>query len=704
MIREPTPFPLPELAQSMSSLRGVGPATAQALAARGLRTMGHGLFFFPLRYEDRRRPTAIKDLKPDEVAVVRGKVSSSGLLGKRGKVYRIVVADQSGRLNCLWFRFKKPYLEGFEKGADIFCVGAASLAKGGGVQMVHPELYPAEEVTPGHQAVGRIMPVYPELNGISPGRVRKFMAEMIEKVAGGLPDPLHGMLPTEIYPMSVGQALGLAHLPRADAPAGDLDPEQSPWRRALALNELFYFELGLALKRTRREASPAEPLDPPGELLSKFIKSLPFELTKGQKKAVACIKADMARPWPMGRLLGGDVGTGKTVVAACAALLAAEAGAQAAFMAPTEVLARQHFDSLGKYLKPLGVEAVLATGSLNGSERKQVRVAAAAGASLIVGTHALLSGDMSFKNLGLAIIDEQHRFGVQQRLTLAAKGRNPHLLVLSATPIPRTLALALAGHLDIGDLPERPVAVRPVDTTVLAFDQRRRALEAMSAALSRGEHIYVICPLVEESQIIDAQDAQKTHRRLSEYFKDVGVGLLHGRLDGAGQQEALEAFKTGRTRILVATTVVEVGVDVPQATLMVVLGAERFGLSQLHQLRGRVGRGEKPGMCLLVAGPEPGDLARERLEVLAKTHDGMAVAEADLHLRGPGEALGARQAGLPPFKVARWSKDAETAPGLRKIIADWLAEDPGLASKRFAPIREECLRRWGGLLGLAGAG
>ena len=583
-------------------------------------------------------------------------------------------------------------------------MGTASLAQGVGMQMVHPEVYPVAGVTPGHQAVGRIMPVYSELSGISPGRVRRFMAEMIKKTAKSLPDPLHGVLPGDIYPLSAGQALSRAHLPPLDASAQDLDPDLAPWRRVLAVNELFYFELGLALKRARREAAPARPLAPSGELLRSFIKSLPFKLTKGQKEAVACIKADMARSWPMGRLLSGDVGTGKTVVAACAALLAAEAGAQAAFMAPTEVLARQHFQTLQKYINPLGLKVVLATGSLNGPERRQAREAASTGAAVIVGTHALLSGGMGFKNLGLAIIDEQHRFGVHQRLKLTAKGQNPHLLVLSATPIPRTLALALAGHLDISDLPERPMAARPVATRVLAFDQRRQALEAMSAALGRGERIYVICPLVEESQVIDAQDAQKTHRRLSEYFKDVGVGLLHGRLDGTGQHEALEAFKKGQTRILVATTVVEVGVDVPQATLMVVLGAERFGLSQLHQLRGRVGRGKRPGMCLLVAGPEPGELAQQRLNVLAKTNDGMAMAEADLHLRGPGEVLGARQAGLPPFKAARWAKDAELVPGLREIIAQWLARDPGLANERLASIRQECLRRWGRLLGLAGAG
>ncbi len=724
LLRTPTPFDLPELASSLSKLPGVGPATAQALAAKGLRTWGDALFFLPLRYEDRRRPRPIAQLVPGELAVVRGEILSTGLWGRRGKVWRMVVGDESGRLTCLWFRFNRARLQGFAKGQEVFLVGEPTHpkgggtggakggvkggvkggAKGGGLQMAHPELYPAAEVGPGHRGVGLIAPVYPGLEGVRPGSVRRFMAELVSRTAGRIPDPLHGRLPPELYPLSAGQALAQAHQPSPRSSEADLDPDRAPWRRALAVNELFYFELGLALKRRQREAWPARALEDQDGLLGRFLESLPFELTPGQKRALAQIQADLARPRPMGRLLMGDVGTGKTVVAAAAAVLAAGAGVQAALMAPTEVLARQHQATLSRLLAPLGLQVALATGSQNGAQRQAARQAMAGGADLVVGTHALISSGAEFKDLGLVIIDEQHRFGVHQRLRLAAKGREPHLLVLSATPIPRTLALALAGHLEISDLPERPHDRPPVATRLVAYEQRREAVEAMARALARGEQVYVICPLVEASEVVEAQDVVTTHRNLSAYFPDYRVGLLHGRMGADQQEEALAAFKSGRTQVLCATTVVEVGVDVPAATLMVVLAAERFGLSQLHQLRGRVGRGQKPGQCLLVAGPNPGELGLERLRALCATSDGRQVAEADLHLRGPGEALGARQSGLPPFKVARWSLDAELVPPLRQAIAALLAQDPELSQPAHAALKAEAVRRWGRRLGLVEAG
>jgi ATP-dependent DNA helicase RecG len=704
LLGSPTPFNLPDLASSLSALPGVGPATAKALAAKGLRTWGDALFFLPIRYEDRRRPVPVADLKPGELAVVRGKVLSSGLWGRKGKVWRLMLADDTGRLTCLWFRFKKPHLESFAKGDEVFVVGEPGEAKGGGCQMAHPEVYRAAEVKPDHKGVGLVAPVYSALEGVRPGSVRKFMAALIERTAGRIPDPLDGMLPPSLYAMNAGAALSRAHQPPLETETKDLDPLTAPWRKALAFNELFFFELGLALKRRQREARPARALEGSGELLQRFLDSLPFKLTPGQKQALAEIRADLAKPNPMGRLLMGDVGTGKTVVAAAAAVLATEAGVQAALMAPTEVLARQHQATLSRLLEPLGLKVALATGSQNGAAREASREAMAGAADLVVGTHALISNGAQFRDLGLVIIDEQHRFGVHQRLKLAAKGAEPHLLVLSATPIPRTLALALAGHLEISDLPERPGARPPVATRLVAYEKRRSAVEAMAQTLKRGEQVYVICPLVEASEVLEAQDVITTQRNLAAYFPDYEVGLLHGRMSADEQEAALRAFKTGQSRVLCATTVVEVGVDVPGATLMVVLAAERFGLSQLHQLRGRVGRGDKPGQCLLVAGPEPGEFGLERLKALAATADGRQVAEADLMLRGPGEALGARQSGLPPFKVARWSLDAELVPPIREAIAGILAADPGLSQPRLQALKDEAVRRWGRRLGLLEAG
>jgi ATP-dependent DNA helicase RecG len=704
VIAEPTPFPLPELAQSLSSLPGVGPATAKAFAARDLRTLGDALFFFPLRYEDRRRLTPMEQLQEGCFAVVRAMVESAGRWGKKGKMYRVRLSDAGRDLDCIWFRFPRGFLDWIQKGQEVVAVGEVAKDNQGRQQMIHPEVYPAAEFDSGNPALGRVIPVYPQLEGVSPGRQRRIMGELISRVASRIPDPLFDLLPRDTYPLPAGQALAGAHQPPPETDPSDLEPHQSNWIRSLALNELFYFELGLALMRQHRRKDKARPLKSSGDLLRSYVDSLDFRLTPGQQEAVGAIRGDLSQPYPMGRLLCGDVGTGKTVVAAAAAVIAAEAGVQSALMAPTEVLARQHLHTMQGMLEPLGLKVALAVGSHNGAERRLAQQAASQGAHVVVGTHALFSEQLAFRDLGLVVIDEQHRFGVEQRLRLAAKGPKPHLLVLSATPIPRTLALALAGHLDISDLPQKPAGLKEVPTQVISFEERRRALDTLAKALEQGEQAYVVCPLVEESEVIEAQDAVQTHRRLSAFFPEVRVGLVHGRMEAAEQQAALDDFKAGRIKVLVSTTVVEVGVDVPSATLMIVLAAERFGLSQLHQLRGRVGRGEKPGLCLLVAGPSPGDLARQRLEVLAKTNDGLAVAEADLHLRGPGEALGARQAGLPPFRAARWERDAELVPLIRQIIKEWLQTDPDLSGPRRRLVHEECLRRWGRRLGLTEAG
>ena len=579
-------------------------------------------------------------------------------------------------------------------------MGVAENARGV-LQMAHPELYKADQIGPGHPSVGRIVPVYSELGGVARGKVRRFMAELVDRVCPEIPDPLYGLLPEVLYPLTVGRAFEQAHQPPNEATDQDLDPELAAWRRVLALNELLHYELALALRRGRYQTSRAKPLDPPGEMLAEFVARLPFKLTQGQNQALSAVLADIAQIRPMARLLAGDVGSGKTVVAAAAAAAAAEAGVQTALMAPTEVLARQHFNTLGEYLGPLGIELALVLGGAGPDEKKQASHAAAGGARVLVGTHALLASGLEFGDLGLVIIDEQQRFGVHQRLGLARKGSAPHMLVLSATPIPRTMALALGGHMDISGLDQLPGNRPKVKTTVLGYEQRREAVEAMTKRLEAKEQVYVICPLVEASDKIEANDAVQTHRRLADYFPKYNVDLLHGRMDGAQQQQVLDGFRSGEIDILVATTVVEVGVDVANATLMVVLGAERFGLSQLHQLRGRVGRGSKPGHCCLVAGPDPGETGQMRLETLARTADGLEVAEADLALRGPGQTLGDRQSGLLPLRICSWPADLELLEPIRQALAAWLA-NPG--DERVKPVVDEALRRWGREMGLMMAG
>jgi ATP-dependent DNA helicase RecG len=671
---------------------------------RELRTLGDALLFLPKRYEDRRYPQSINQCVLGQTVVLKGVVRASSTQGRWGKVYRLVLADDSGAIDCLWFRFKKAYLAGFKPGEDVYVVGEASRSKQGALQLVHPDIFHASDVGPDHGSIGRVIPVYPQVEGVRPGSLRRIMKALFRQIEGKITDPLFGLLPAELYPLPAGRALAFAHEPPFEATERDLDPDEAAWRLSLAVNELFYYELGLALNRRKRAEAAARSLEATGELGNRFIESLGFELTLGQKKAVSEIKDDMARTAPMARLLAGDVGTGKTAVACAAACAAMEAGAQVAFMAPTEVLARQHLATMEKLLGPLGVSLALATGSLDARGRRQAREAAENGAQMVLGTHALLSEGFEFRDLGLVIIDEQHRFGVEQRLVLTAKGQSPHLLVLSATPIPRTLALAISGHMDISDLPEKPNKRPPVATYQVDHAGRRQAVDAITRALDQGEQVYVVCPLVEPSEHIDAKDVISTHRGLDAYFPEVEVGLLHGRMESSEQQEVLDRFRQGQCRILVSTTVVEVGVDVAEATLMVILGSERFGLSQLHQLRGRVGRGDRPGSCYLVAGPKAGDLARRRMEVLCTTNDGLKVAEADLSLRGPGEALGARQAGLPPFKVADWARDGELTVLLRNWIEKELSRDTEMQASPLKPLGEECLRRWGRRLGLVKAG
>lgn len=699
MITQQTPFPLPALARSLTALPGIGPKTAAKLADKGLRTWGDALFFLPLRYEDRRHPTPIAELELGSLAVVRGVLASSGRWGRRGDMWRMELAQGDQVLNLIWFRHKKGQFDSFSKGGEVVAVGVAENARGV-LQMAHPELYRAENIDGDHPSVGRVVPVYPDLGTVARGKMRQIMAALILDVCPRIEDPLFGLLPPELYPMSVGQALQEAHLPGFEVTAEDLDPARAAWRRVLAVNELLHYELGLALRRGEYQAKPAPAIDPPGELLPRFLGGLPFQLTQGQNQALAAVLADMAATRPMARLLAGDVGSGKTVVAAAAAAVAAEAGVQTALMAPTEVLARQHHGTFRGYLEPLGINVALVLGGANGADKRRAVDHAAGGAAVLVGTHALVSASLDYQNLGLAIIDEQQRFGVHQRLGLARKGSAPHVLVLSATPIPRTMALALGGHMDISGLDQLPGNRPKVETTLLAYEQRRQAVEAMAACLEAGEQVYVVCPLVEASDKIEANDAVQTHRRLSDYFPDHNIALLHGRMDGAEQQQVLDDFKGGKARALVATTVVEVGVDVPGATLMLILGAERFGLSQLHQLRGRVGRGAKPGHCYLVAGPDPGETGIQRLEALAATNDGLAIAEADLALRGPGHALGHRQSGLLPLRICAWPGDVELLGPVRQALDAWLASPD---DQRAAPVIKEAVRRWGREMGLAQA-
>jgi ATP-dependent DNA helicase RecG len=494
-------------------------------------------------------------------------------------------------------------------------------------------------------------------------------------------------------------ALSDAHFPQTEA-------ARLAARRRLAFDDFLFLQLGLAILRARTTRARGIAMCPPGQLVARLRGALPYALTAAQERVWEEIRRDMAAPFPMHRLLQGDVGSGKTVVAALAVLTTVEAGYQAAVMAPTEILAEQHFMTFRQLLAPLGVTVVLLTSSLKPREREARRAALAAGeVACAVGTHALVQEGVAFRRLGLAVVDEQHRFGVAQRARLRDKGEHPDLLVMTATPIPRTLALTLYGDLEVSVIDALPPGRRPVTTATRTESRRKAIYEFLRGQVGEGRQVYVVCPLVEESEVVDLEAAtEMAHRLQREVFPDLAVGLLHGRMGYEDKEAIMRRFKAGEIHVLVSTTVIEVGIDVPNASVMLVERADRFGLSQLHQLRGRVGRGPWKSYCILLAAPRPGEDAQRRLEAMVATNDGFRIAEADLELRGPGEFFGTRQSGLPEFRVADLLRDAAILEEARREAMAIVAADPELRDPEHRGLREGLLARWRGKLRLASAG
>jgi ATP-dependent DNA helicase RecG len=689
------------LATPLQYVKGVGPRLGTLLAKKELRTVQDALFFVPIRHEDRTRPTPLAAIQESQVVTAQGVVAglSPPPPGRARGPLVVLLRDDSGFAPTAFFG--RPYLARvLKRGQRLFVHGRVRRWERR-LQIDADDYEVVESGAEDRLHTGRLVPVYSVTEGLRQGWLRRLMWNLVERFAAQTPETLPEAILTRRRMPPLPRTLRDAHFPETEAALAAA-------RRRVAYEDLLMLQLGFAINRARTAREPGVAMRPRGALAARLRARLPWPLTRAQERVWEEIRRDMAEPHPMHRLLQGDVGSGKTIVAALAVVTAVEAGYQAAVMAPTEILAEQHFMTLRELLSPLGVRVALLTSSLKGRERTARRAALAAGElDCVVGTHALVQEGVVFRRLGLAVVDEQHRFGVRQRALLKGKGESPDLLVMTATPIPRTLALTLHGDLEVSVLDELPPGRRPVATHVRAGTQAtRRAVYAfLREQIEAGRQVYVVYPLIEESEAVDLKAATDMARRLqADVFPDRVVGLLHGRLDFAAKDEIMRRFRAGEIHVLVSTTVIEVGVDVPNASVMLVEHAERFGLSQLHQLRGRVGRGEWKSHCILMTGDDPGPEARRRLEAMAETNDGFRIAEADLELRGPGEFFGTRQSGLPELRMADLRRDGPLLDEAHQDAAQIVGADPELRAPWHAGLRAALLARWRGKLALASAG
>jgi ATP-dependent DNA helicase RecG len=698
-------------------VRGVGPKKAEVLARAGIRTVEDAVWSLPWRYEDRTQIRSIGSLIPGQEAVVAAEVRAVKLTvtaRQRRKLVEVTAADRTGSLHLVWFN--QPYLaETFRAGQRVMLYGLVKPKSGRWtqLQMENPvfEILAGGPQAPAHADLvhmGRIVPIYhgreTKTRMLLGDRVRAIMKVLVDQYADGAVDVLPPPLVHARRLMPFGEAIKAVHFPPAGANLEDLNRGRTPAHRRFAFEDFFLLELALGQKReeVRREARLLR-YDLHTPLPQRLLQALPFRLTEAQTRVLRDIHQDLAGPHPMNRLIQGDVGCGKTVVAVAAMLVAVGSGFQAALMAPTEILAEQHHLNLKMLLAPLGVSCVLLVGGRGGKKRAEALAAIAEGsAGIVIGTHALIQEGVTFRRLGLAVIDEQHKFGVLQRATLKEKGYTPDVLVMTATPIPRTLALTLYGDLDLSVIDAMPPGRPPIRTLLFAESQRARAYRLIEDELARGRQAYVVFPLVEESEKVDLQAAITGAERLQrDVFSKWTVGLIHGRMKADAKERVMTEFKAGRVQVLVATTVIEVGIDVGNATVMLIEHADRFGLAQLHQLRGRVGRGAQQSYCLLMGPGRLSEEARRRLEALVKSHDGFVIAEEDMSIRGPGEFFGTRQWGPTDLRVANLIRDVKILEEAREEATSLLQRDPGLARPEHAALKAALLRRWQQKLDLA---
>jgi ATP-dependent DNA helicase RecG len=665
-----------DLDAPLTHLKGVGPKQAERLARLGL-AHGHDLLLhLPLRFEDRTRLTPLPLVRAGTTALFEATVEATEIAHGRRRMLLVRLEDGGARLMLRFFHFGAAQQRSFTTGARVRCFGEIR-GLPGGLECVHPEYRILRGPPPPLESA--LTPVYPAAEGISQRLLRDLVAAVLpeaQRLQDVLPELREQGLP------GLADALCELHQPSGSAPDAPLLEASAANGRSraltrLVLEELCAHQLALMLNAGSRPHGRAPALRPGGSLWPRLLEDLPFTMTRAQERAIAEIRADLAREVPMNRLLQGDVGSGKTLVAVAAALTTIESGYQVAFMAPTELLARQHARNLAAWLDPLGIGLVWLGGRQRKGEREVLLEGLASGQQeLAVGTHALFQEQVAFDRLGLAIIDEQHRFGVHQRMALRDKGSGlvPHQLIMTATPIPRTLAMSLYADLDQSVLDERPPGRTPVKTALISSERRDEVIERIRLACGEGVQAYWVCPLVEDSDVLEAEAAESTAERLRAALPHLRVERVHGRMKGSDRDAVMDAFRRGEIDLLVATTVIEVGVDVPNASLMIIENAERMGLSQLHQLRGRVGRGRRASACVLLYRPPLGDTARERLEAMRRTDNGFEIAEVDLKIRGPGEMLGTRQTGDRAYRVADWGRDQDLMDAATRLAQQVLPD------------------------------
>ncbi|ODC04952.1 ATP-dependent DNA helicase RecG [Terasakiispira papahanaumokuakeensis] len=682
----------PLVSRPLTTLKGVGPALAEKLARLGLSTLQDLLFHLPLRYEDRTHRIPIGRLKPGSCAVIEGTVSTAQVIQSRRRSLLVRLQDGSGALGLRFFHFTAALKQQMMPGRSLRCYGEARPGATG-LEFYHPELMKTDTAL--DDANAHLTPVYPSTEGLQQPRLRQLIEQALEMMQQTppeelLPEPLRQSLQLP----SLTDAIMQLHAPNADTDIESFQAGQHPAQQRLAFEELLAHQLSMLKLRSRMQRFQAPKLNGAGDWDQAFRQQLPFQLTAAQQRVLGEIDADLQQGHPMLRLVQGDVGSGKTVVAALACLRAIAHGYQAALMAPTEILAEQHYHSLTQWLAPLGLKTTWLAGKLKGKQRDAALTDIASGeAHMVVGTHALFQNQVQFHRLGLVVIDEQHRFGVHQRLALAEKAdladqQPPHQLIMTATPIPRTLAMSAYADLNCSVIDELPPGRTPVKTVALPDSRRSEVIERIRSACASGRQAYWVCTLVEESEALECQAAEVTWAQLQEALPELRIGLVHGRMKAADKTAVMTAFKAAELDLLVATTVIEVGVDVPNASLMIIDNAERFGLAQLHQLRGRVGRGATESFCVLLYHPPLSETGHARLDVMRNSNDGFVIAQTDLEIRGPGELLGTRQTGELNFRIANLQRDGalldQLAPIARQLIRD------------YPTTAEALLNRWQG--------
>lgn len=681
-------------------IKGVGPRRAKLFTRLGIKSVKDAIYYLPYRYEDRSDIKKISNLNFEKFETVSGKIISAEIIqipGKNLKIFELIINDGSGLLRAKWFNqpFMKKHLK-IGDGVILHGMVKRDAYWGIGFEMDNPEY---EIINDSHDNLSvhtnRIVPIYRITNGLTVRQMRSIMFSIVNNYIQNIIDPIpEEILKRNSLPKLADSILNV-HFPDNSININLLNNKTSPFHNRLSFDEFFMFELGLAIKKKGYAIEKGTAFNPEGRLLQKFFQLLPFSLTEAQKRVFNEIVNDMKKPYPMNRLLQGDVGCGKTIIALMAMLVAVECGYQTVLMTPTEILAEQHYINIYKLIENLGLKICLLTGS---KKDKPLDKIASGEFQIIIGTHALIQEGVLFNKLGLVVIDEQHRFGVIQRALLRKKGINPDVLVMTATPIPRTLSLTLYGDLDYSIIDELPPNRMPVKTFLFNSTQKEAIYKIIREEIKKGRQAYIVYPIIEESEKTDLKSAIAGKKAFEKIFPEYRIGLLHGKMKAQEREEIMYSFKNGEIDILISTTVIEVGVDVPNATLMIIIHAERFGLSQLHQLRGRIGRSCYESFCILIAYEPYSEEARKRLNTMVKSNDGFKIAEEDLKIRGPGEFFGTRQSGIPDFKIADILRDAKLLSIARNEAFTLIEKDPEL--KEVPVLRKHLESFWKGKMEL----